>query len=141
MSKEIIKNKPPKTSNLILKRYYKKALKVICDERKVNKFLKKLEIKLLSIPKLGEKLSYAPILASLLNSWFHKSYNAPLGIIIAILAALMYFVNPFDIISDVIPVLGLADDGFVFMLCLPLIKSDIDEYLEWRENNEKTGIV
>ena len=120
-----------------LEKRYGTAKKLLEDEDKLEKFLKRLEEKLKVIPKVGDKLSMIPVFASLLKSYVKKEYKeVPLGTIIAILAALIYFVSPIDIIPDTIPVLGYSDDAAVVYACLKLVESDVKEYQEWREKNE-----
>lgn len=134
MKQELIKAEPPKTKNKRLQKYYGKAKALLGNEKKMEHFLYRLEIKLSKIPKCGNKLAYAPIFASMLNAFLHKTYTkAPMGTIIALVAALLYLVVPIDFIPDFIPVLGYIDDAGVLAACLALIKSDIDEYQEWRK--------
>lgn len=129
----IYKCNPPKTNKRGLLKYYDKAKALLCNEKKMEKFLVRLENKLRKIPKCGGKLAYAPVFASLLNNYFHKTYTkVPVGTIIAALAALMYLVVPIDAIPDFIVGLGYLDDAGVMVACVALIKSDVDEYQEWR---------
>jgi len=37
-------------------------------------------------------------------------YNAPVGTVLAMVAAVIYFMSPFDLIPDNVPVFGLMDD-------------------------------
>lgn len=122
----------------ILSKYYDKAKLLLCNEQKLERFLNRLEKKLKKIPKWGNKLSYATIYASFLNSYFHKTYTkAPIGIIIAILSALIYLVSPMDLLPDFILGLGYLDDAGAMATCFSLIKSDIDKYQEWRNSNKE----
>lgn len=69
----------------------------------------------------------------MLNSYIKKQYTeVPIGIIFAILGAVLYFVSPIDLIPDFIPVLGLLDDAAVVGIALKIAQRDIDEYMEWR---------
>ncbi|MFO8099598.1 MAG: YkvA family protein [Salinibacter sp.] len=46
--------------------------------------------------------------------------------------ALLYVLNPFDLIPDALPVLGLVDDAAVVSACLALIEQDLYAYRAWR---------
>lgn len=117
-------------------KYIDEAEKVLSNEQKFEQLLQRLEVKLKKIPKCGNVLANAPIFASLLNNYFHKKYTkVPIGTIGAILVAVIYLVAPIDIVPDWIVGAGYLDDAGVMALCLTLIKSDIDEYQEWRNAN------
>ena len=135
MKKENITKKQAKEE---LEKGYSKAEKMLDDKEKTEIFLQKLEKKLKTIPKLGKALSMVPIFISLVRSYIKKEYTeVPLGTIIAVLSALIYVLAPVDAIPDVIPAAGLIDDALVITTCLKLVKSDIDEYIIWREENDK----
>ncbi len=100
----------------------------------VEHLLKRLEKKLRSIPKLGGELASIPRLGMLINSWIRGDYKEiPIGSIFAALAAVIYFVSPIDFIPDAIPFVGHLDDAAVAGLVLQMIKSDLAEYMEWRQ--------
>lgn len=121
-----------------LSKNYDKAEKLLQDEDKLEKFLQRVEKKLKSIPIAGEKLSGIPIMVSLLNNYLKKDYqNIPIGSIIAIVSALIYFVSPIDLIPDFLPGIGYLDDATVIFACWKLIESDIEEYKIWRNTNNK----
>ncbi len=121
-----------------LKKGYEKAEEILNDKSKMEEFLQRLEKKLESIPVAGEKLAYIPVFASLLNSYVKKEYtDIPIGTIIAIISALLYFVSPLDVIPDVIPGIGHIDDATVALACLKLVETDIETYDEWRIKNGK----
>lgn len=118
-----------------LEKRYGAAEVLIKDEDKMEAFLKRLEEKLKVVPKVGNKLSEIPVFASLIKSWLKGEYkNVPTGTIIAILAALIYFVSPIDLFPDVIPGVGYIDDAAVIVACLKLVEDDVKEYQEWRKN-------
>jgi len=117
---------------------YKKAEKLLENEEKMERFLQKLEKKLKLIPLAGDTLSMVPILVSLVRNYVKKEYkDIPLGTIIAIISALIYWLSPVDVIPDVFPGVGYVDDAMVIAACLKLVKSDVDEYQKWREENNK----
>ena len=121
-----------------LEKGYSKAEKLLEDNEKTEIFLQKLEKKLKTIPKLGDALAMVPILISLVRSYIKKEYTEiPLGSIIAVLSALIYILAPVDAIPDAIPAAGLIDDALVITTCYKLVKSDVDEYIIWRKENNK----
>ncbi len=112
---------------------YNDAQELIESPDKVDKLLKRLERKLQQVPKLGGALAYIPKMGLMVNSFFRKQYTeVPIGIITAIIGVLLYFVSPIDAIPDFIPGIGLLDDAAVASASLCLVKSDLDEYMEWR---------
>lgn len=48
-----------------------------------------------------------------------------------VVAGLLYFVNPFDLVPDFIPVAGLLDDLTFLLLVLKSIRKDVDLFQEW----------
>lgn len=121
-----------------LEKGYEAAEKILNDHDKFERFLQRLEKKLKVIPKAGDKLAKVPIMASLIRSFVKKEYtDIPIGSIIAITSALIYFVSPIDILPDALPIVGLIDDAIVIAVCLKLVESDVDEYARWREDNGK----
>ena len=115
---------------------YDKAKDILNNSDKLEKFLQDLETKLKMIPKLGEELSKIPIMVSLVRSYVKKEYTKiPMGSVIAIVSALVYFVSPIDLIPDFIPVAGYSDDVAVILACWHYVKKDIEEYGRWREQN------
>lgn len=122
-----------------LEKGYSSAEKLLGDRDKLERFLQRLEKKLRTVPLAGDKLASLPVLASLINSYIKKEYlEIPIGSIIAILSALIYFVSPIDLIPDFIPGLGIIDDAAVIAICLKFVESDVEEYLKWRKANGKT---
>ena len=114
---------------------YGKAEEIIKDQDKLERLLDRLEVKLKEIPIAGEKLSYIPVLVQLVRSYTKKEFtDIPIGSLIAIVSALVYFLSPIDLIPDSIPVLGYSDDAAVVGVCWKLVESDVKEYQEWRKN-------
>ena len=78
-------------------------------------------------------------LLSLLKDYASGEYRrAPFFTVAAITAALLYVLNPFDLIPDFIPVVGQVDDALVVSLCLYLIEKDLKRYREWKEQKDET---
>jgi uncharacterized membrane protein YkvA (DUF1232 family) len=69
----------------------------------------------------------------MLRDHFTRKYTeVPWNTIAASAAALLYILNPLDIIPDFIPGLGYVDDGMVVMLALKMVGRDLVKYRKWR---------
>lgn len=64
---------------------------------------------------------------------YHKSEYRDISApkLLIIVAAIIYFVSPFDVIPDWIPVLGHIDDAFVVSLALKSVRGDLDTFMAW----------
>ena len=51
--------------------------------------------------------------------------------LLIVIAAIIYFVSPFDVIPDYLPVLGHIDDAFVISLALKSIRAELDTFMAW----------
>lgn len=71
-------------------------------------------------------------LTRLLRAWATRQYTTvPWNTLIAVAAALIYFLNPFDLIPDFLPSLGLADDATLVALVVASIGEDLAQFREW----------
>lgn len=50
-----------------------------------------------------------------------------------LLAALIYFLNPFDFVPDLVPVIGLGDDFAVLMWVYHSMACEVDRFLTWEK--------
>jgi uncharacterized membrane protein YkvA (DUF1232 family) len=51
--------------------------------------------------------------------------------LLIIIAAIIYFVSPFDVIPDSVPVLGNIDDAMVVRLAMKSARADLDTFMAW----------
>ncbi|MDP3446992.1 MAG: YkvA family protein [Eubacteriales bacterium] len=139
MTDEITKEQAPDilSEEEVLKQFEQnkgKAEKLLKDKEKMERFLERLEKKLSKIPLAGEYLSDIPVLVSLVKAYIEKRYlEIPIGSIIAIVAVLIYFLNPFDLIPDFIPGIGILDDVAVIAIAYKFVHDDVQEYKAWRD--------
>ena len=74
---------------------------------------------------------------SLLKDFFSGEYKeVPWFTVAAITAALLYVLNPVDLIPDFIPLVGQVDDALVVSICLYLVEEDLENYRRWRRQRE-----
>jgi uncharacterized membrane protein YkvA (DUF1232 family) len=78
------------------------------------------------------------ILSRLASAYATGKYRViPWKAVVTLLAAIIYFLNPIDLIPDFIPGIGLTDDFGILMWVYASVSGEIDKFLEW----EKTTII
>lgn len=70
----------------------------------------------------------------MLKAWTKGDYKKiPWKTIVLALAALIYFLNPLDIVPDFLLGIGYLDDAVVLGFVMNSIRKDVSKYLEWEE--------
>jgi uncharacterized membrane protein YkvA (DUF1232 family) len=86
--------------------------------------------------RISEVLEGLQSLFRLLTAWVHGRYSVvPWRTIVLSIAATIYFVNPFDLIPDLLPAVGFFDDAGVLAFVLQSIRRDLDRFLDWERVN------
>ena len=68
----------------------------------------------------------------LLHAYIRHEYtDIPWGSLVLVVVAILYFVLPFDLIPDWIPIAGFIDDAAVIAFVIRQIKVDLDNFLKW----------
>lgn len=75
--------------------------------------------------------------AMIKDYWSGRYRNVPWKSVAAIAGALLYVLNPLDVIPDLILGIGFVDDAGVVALCLKLVESDLIRYAAWKEQTEQ----
>lgn len=76
------------------------------------------------------------VLGRLMKAFTTGKYKAlPWKGAISILAAVLYFINPADIIPDIIPFSGLVDDFGVLVWTYTSLESELNKFLDWEKTN------
>lgn len=118
---------------------FKKAQKV------VNNTQKTAEIASAAAKKIGEQTGRISRvrgdienLVRMLQNWIKGDYKkVPIQTIVLAVSALIYFINPFDVIHDYLPAIGFMDDITLIAFIMNSIKKDIDEYLVWEKHSKR----
>ena len=111
------------------------AQEIISNPSKVDDILLQLEQKLQEVPAIGETLSNLPTMIAMIKAWIKKEYTVVSPKVIACLVgAVLYLLKKNDLISDRIPVVGIADDLAVLGLALKLSDPELEAFKQWRAN-------
>lgn len=71
-------------------------------------------------------------LVRLIRSWLNGSYRVfPWGTLFVLLLVGVYAVNPFDIIPDFIPGVGVIDDAAMLGFLVRSIIKDVRKFKDW----------
>ncbi len=82
------------------------------------------------------------VLIAMIKDYWNGVYRKiPWWVIAAVVFALLYVLNPIDLIPDIIPVLGLTDDATVLALCLAITEKDIHKYQNWKNRKAQGAEV
>lgn len=74
-------------------------------------------------------------LVKLLADYLNGSYRQlPWNSVVAIAAALSYFVLPLDAIADFIPLIGYFDDLSLLSVVLTMVHQDLEQYKQYKKN-------
>ena len=110
------------------------AESILNDPSKVDDILIRLEEKLKEVPVIGETLSDLPLMIAMVKGYITKEYTQVSPKVIALmLGSFIYLLKKDDMISDKIPVLGIADDLAVLGLALKLSGKELTEFSDWRK--------
>jgi uncharacterized membrane protein YkvA (DUF1232 family) len=117
----------------------KKASSKIKDKAFIGKLLYQVINKLRSNPpKFKELKEQINLIIDFLKQYLSGNYkNVNKSSVITLVAALIYFVNPFDLIMDYIPGIGYLDDMGIIMFVYQKLAQEFQDFKDWKAENEK----
>lgn len=120
----------------ILRKLMPKAGEIFNDKERFKNVLDE-SIKKTDKNILFKSISHELKIVFLLGYDFLRGRYKKIGKInmIVIIAALLYLLNPIDIVPDFIIGIGLIDDLTVLTYVFKKIKYELDRYEEWREED------
>ena len=107
---------------------------------------------LLLLARLSAKMNrvnWSPVERQLLKDKFFtfgrlaKAYAlghyraVPWKTMLILLAAVIYFINPLDLIPDLIPVAGFTDDFAVLVWVYSTVEEEIDKFVAWEASQAR----
>ncbi len=126
------------SENKFFQKAKKRATSVVKDNQKLNQVIDSTKEKLdevhledTKVYKLGERLR---VITRMIGAFAKGQYKeVPWKTIMMLVAGLIYFLMPLDLLPDFIPVTGFIDDFTVIMLISGAFKQDIDDFLLWEQ--------
>lgn len=70
-----------------------------------------------------------------------RQYRLPGRLLVTVLAGLIYFVNPLDLIPDAILGIGLLDDAAVLGWVISRLRKDLGAFRDWESDQAETITV
>lgn len=115
----------------------KKATSFIKNPARLTKLtmeaINKLSHNKTSIHSIKDDLS---TLIRLTKSWTSGNYkNINNSSIVTVIAAILYFVNPFDLIPDFVPFFGYTDDATILFYVLNQLGDEVERFKIWESNS------
>jgi len=99
---------------------------------KAAKKLSKTELKQENFDKFKQE---AYTFLRMIRAYWTGAYReTPWKSLVLIVATLIYFVNPLDLIPDFIPATGFIDDISLLLMVFNSVKNDVDDFVVWEHN-------
>jgi uncharacterized membrane protein YkvA (DUF1232 family) len=117
----------------------KKASEAIRKPGRLSLLLSQLAVKSrevnwrqVSVNSAREKIS---TLGRLIKAYSAGQYKSvPLKTILLIVAAIVYFINPIDLIPDMLPLTGFTDDFGILLWIYNAVNVEIQKFLTWEKS-------
>ena len=117
----------------------KKALHFLKDNDTLDRLLEDSRDKIQDLNltnfSIENMVNYLRILIRMIKSYASGAYQVvPWKTIVVMVAAVVYFVMPLDLIPDFIPVAGFVDDLGVLMWVFNSFSDEIEDYVQWESS-------
>lgn len=122
------------TQSAAFRRATADAASYAADPKRLRKLFQDAVGKINHIPRgpFAETWPYLLAMVRLLRAYHKDEYrDIASQNLLVVVAAIIYFVSPFDVIPDWVPVFGHIDDAFVVRLALKSIGADLDTFMAW----------
>ncbi|WP_249365269.1 YkvA family protein [Cytobacillus citreus] len=98
----------------------------------IEKTIRKANRNKTSLKNIWEKLH---LLIDLIKAWSRGDYkNISKKSIVFIIASILYFVSPIDIVPDFIVGFGILDDAAVLSFAIKQLSSELKKFNEWKKS-------
>ena len=104
------------------------------DPERLRQLFKEAVKKAPTIPKdpFKDLWAYFQAMLRLIRAYYRREYrNIPMQNLVMIVGAIIYILNPFDLIPDWIAGLGFADDAVVLAFAVRRTRQTLDDFMTW----------
>lgn len=116
-------------------RFRKKAHETLKDPEALRRVLREASVKAdRNRHKLRGVWSNLKALLRMVQAWVRRDYReAPWRSLVAAMAAILYFLNPFDLIPDFIALGGYIDDAVFIGWVVTAVRRDLEKFRLWEK--------
>ena len=113
------------------------ATEILSSDKSRNRFIKDVALKIARERKrLKENTKDLELMVTLLKYYFSGTYrHVPWKSLVSIVAACLYFLNPFDLVPDFVAV-GLLDDLSVVAFVVRFVQQDLEQFKKFLEEDQ-----
>jgi uncharacterized membrane protein YkvA (DUF1232 family) len=112
----------------------KNAKSYIGNSQRLQSLFEEAAKQAASMPKepFQETWPYFQAMLRLIRAYSQGNYRGvPDSTLVVIIAAIIYVVNPLDVIPDALPALGFLDDATVLALAVRRSRQTLDDFMAW----------
>jgi uncharacterized membrane protein YkvA (DUF1232 family) len=117
--------------------YLEKAKGILAQEGQLKKLMERVAKRIQDLknhPKINSAIEPLMIFKRMIKAHKNGEHKIPLKTQGLLVLGLLYFVMPFDLIPDFIPLLGYADDLSVILAIFKAVQDEVKEFLEWEKS-------
>ena len=112
----------------------KSAKSYIEDPQRLRALFQEAAKEAVSLPRdpFKETWPYFQTMLRLIRAYYQGDYhNLDESTLVVIIAAVIYVVNPLDVIPDALPAIGFLDDATVLALAVRRTRQTLDDFMTW----------
>src|SRR6267378_409274 len=112
----------------------KSAKSYVGNPQRLQSLFEEAAKQAVSMPRepFQETWPYFQAMLRLIRAYSQGNYrDVPESTLVVIIAAIIYVVNPLDLIPDALPALGFLDDATVLALAVRRSRQTLDDFMAW----------
>lgn len=132
------------SNNRFFKAARQQATRLLGNKEKLNQTLKVASEKFKDVRTKGLKnttlVEKLKVISRLVKAYVRGEYRQiRTANIILLVAAIVYFITPIDLIPDFVPITGFMDDFTVIMWVYGQLQAEIEAFEMWENKKETAG--